>query len=128
MLECLKAVLRSKIKLKVNHFVIETGIIEKQLGAIFDDNVSLIVNDFNPNTTNKNVPKYLHWFEWEKRELHIFDVVSHTHNSHRLQIFFKIPCFSRSVMTPSGAIYLMGGEDIDSGAKKETYLIDSSSL
>lgn len=113
MLDCLKAVLRSKIKLKINHFVIESAVLEKQLGALLDDNINLIVNDFNPNTTAKNVPKLLHWFEWEKRELHIFDVVSHTHNSYKLNIFFKIPCFSRSIMIPDGTIYLMGGDDLD---------------
>lgn len=57
------------------------------------------------------MPKYLHWFEWEKKDLHLFDVVNYSHKIVKLIIAFKIPVFSRSIMIPNGNIYLMGGED-----------------
>ncbi len=37
---------------------------------------------------------------------------------------FKIPAYSRSILTPSGVIYLIGGEDPNTGAKNTVYKYD----
>ncbi len=74
------------------------------------------------NTTDSGQPKFLHWFEWEKRELHFFDCVNYISSKIKLVIPFKIPPFSRSIMLPNTDIYLLGGEDSELGAINKTYL------
>lgn len=87
------------------------------------NNISVFSNWINLNTTDEKVPKFLHWFEWEKRNLHLFDIGNFTHINIKLIISFKIPVFSWSIMIPSGKIFLMGGTDED-GPKKNVYSID----
>lgn len=93
------------------NLMIEKDILLSQTNSLFENHINFNSNNINFNSTNEGVPKYLHWFEWEKREIHLFDVVDFTHSMIKLIIPFKIPAFSRSIMIPDGRIYLMGGED-----------------
>jgi len=62
-------------------------------------------------STAFNCPKILHWFEWGKKRLNLYDIVTHTTRIIELDINFKIPSFSRSILLPDAKIYLMGGEE-----------------
>lgn len=117
----LKSLLKFRRKHKFNSFVIESQIIEKQFGQLLTDSISLVAQGCSINSTQKDVPKYLHWFEWERKDLHLFDVVAYSHRTIKLTINFKIPPFSRSIIVPDGRIFLAGGEDPESGAKRDLY-------
>lgn len=107
--------------------VIEKDILQTQLAHQLDRHISVFSNRINLNSTSEGIPKYLHWFEWEKKNLHLYDVVNYSHHLIKLIISFKIPVFSRSIMTPQGKIFLMGGEDGE-GAKKSVYSIDINQI
>lgn len=62
------------------------------------------------NTLNVGVKKILHWFDWSKKIIHLFDVYSKTHEAIDLQMSFDVPNFSRSVVNREGEIFLIGGE------------------
>jgi hypothetical protein len=64
----------------------------------------------------------LHWFEWGKKRLNLYDIVAHTTTTVDLEISFKIPSFSRSILLPSGHIYLMGGEEPEYFSRKDVYM------
>ena len=69
------------------------------------------MNSLNASRSNTlNTKKILHWFEWEKRELNILDVDTLNHTNIKLVTPFRTLSFSRSVLTPKGAIFLIGGE------------------
>jgi len=72
--------------------------------------VQVFDGDYNINTLECNIPKFLHWFEWGKKILHLFDVVNISHKILELKIDFNIPLFSWSVISKEGEIYLLGGE------------------
>lgn len=122
----LKALVRTKKACRVSRFVIDETIVESELDKILDDNVCFVQNGLQLNSTLPGVPKYLHWFEWEKRDLHLYDVTANSHRTIKLAIYFKIPPFSRSVMTPDGRIFLLGGEDPDHGPRKEVFFLNVS--
>jgi hypothetical protein len=69
----------------------------------------------------------LHWFEWGKRKLYLYDIVHNKLKNIDLVINFKIPSFSRSVVTPEGKIFLMGGEEPELTPRKENYMFDINS-
>ena len=127
-LSCLKTIMKSQRKMKLNKFVIEENLINKQLEKVLTNNITLVAQGCNINSTNRDVPKYLHWFEWDKRDLHLFDVVNYSHRVLKLGVYFKIPPFSRSIIIPDGRIFLMGGEDADNGAKREVYYFNINSM
>lgn len=77
-------------------------------------------------TTVTNVPKILHWFEWGKKKLNIYDIVTNTTSSVELDITFKIPSFSRSIILPNGHIYLLGGEEPEYYSRREIFMYDST--
>lgn len=54
----------------------------------------------------------------------MYDIVSHTTNMIDLEIAFKIPSFSRSILLPCAKIYLMGGEEPEFYSRKEVYMYD----
>lgn len=66
----------------------------------------------------------MHYFEWGKKKIIIYDLSLNETHSIELNINFKIPSFSRSVMSPNGKIYLMGGEEPDYFPRKEVYVYD----
>lgn len=73
-------------------------------------------------TSLPNASKILHWFDWGKKKVNVYDIVKNTSECLELDINFKIPSFSRSIIVPSGDIYLMGGEEPEYFSRKEVYL------
>lgn len=104
-----------------NSYVIEEGIILDQFERLLDAHIHTLVNGYSFNTTLKDVPKYLHWFEWEKKELHLFDIVENSFHVLKLITSFKTAQFCRSIMLPHGVILLLGGQDSTYGALKDVY-------
>lgn len=43
-----------------------------------------------------------------------------------LQINFKLPSYSRSVITPEGYIFLMGGEEPELNTRDDVYMYDAN--
>lgn len=123
-LQVLKDCIRNKRADFCNGFVIEEKLLLTQIEASLRNNINYVHDGCCVNSTAPNIPKVLHWFEWEKRDLHLFDMSSYSHNVIKLVIPFKIAPFSRSIMVPDGRIYLMGGEDKNEGAKRECYVIN----
>jgi len=77
------------------------------------------------DTTGPDIPKFLHWFEWSKRKLNVYNIVTNTSSTLDLDIHFKIPSFSRSIIIPNGLIFLLGGEEPEFVSKKEVYMYDT---
>ena len=123
-IQILKECVRNKRADFCNGFVIEENLLFDQIQNSLQNNINYVHDGCCVNSTAPNIPKVLHWFEWEKRDLHLFNVSDYTHNVIKLVIPFKIAPFSRSIMIPDGRIYLMGGEDKNDGAKKECYVIN----
>lgn len=123
-LQVLKNCIKNKRADFCNGFVIEERLLLSQIEGSLRNNISYVHDGCCVNSTAPNVPKVLHWFEWEKRDLHLFDVSDYTHNVVKLVIPFKIAPFSRSIMVPDGRVFLMGGEDKNDGAKRECYVIN----
>jgi len=53
--------------------------------------------------------------------------VTNTTHAVELDIAFKIPSFSRSIILPNGHIYIMGGEEPEYFSRKEVYVYDPTS-
>ena len=123
-LQVLKDCIKNKRADFCNGFVIEEKLLLNQIEDTLQNNISYVHDGCCVNSTAPDIPKVLHWFEWEKRDLHLFNVSNYTHNVTKLVIPFKIAPFSRSIMVPDGRIYLMGGEDKNDGAKRECYVIN----
>ena len=123
-LQVLKNCIKNKRADFCNGFVIEERLLLSQIEGSLRNNISYVHDGCCVNSTAPNIPKVLHWFEWEKRDLHLFDVSDYTHNVVKLVIPFKIAPFSRSIMVPDGRVFLMGGEDKNDGAKRECYVIN----
>lgn len=51
----------------------------------------------------------LHWFEWQKKKIHLFDITFHNHKIYDLNID-NIASYSRSGITDDGKIFLIGGQ------------------
>jgi hypothetical protein len=77
---------------------IETEQISTVLPQILSNNIALINSGYQQNTTGENVSKYLHWFQWEKRDLHLYNIVCNTYRVIKLNITTKVSPFSRSIM------------------------------
>ena len=120
--------LRSKEKSLQHGYLIEERLILDQFAKLLNDNISFTVGGQCFNSTEVSVPKLLHWFEWEKREVHLFDVANSSYRSVKLVVPFKVPPFSRSVLLPEGKVLLLGGEDPELGAKREVYSLDLLNL
>ena len=120
----LKVLMRSQTRLRLNNFIIEENIARSLFSKALTDNVALETEGQSLNSTARGVPKFLHWFEWEKRDLHLFDVVNYSHRVLKLAIYFKIPPFSRSIVIPDGRVFLLGGEDSEAGARREVYCLN----
>lgn len=127
-IKILKQCLQSTNKTTTNGFVIEDKIILDQFSKILSNNINFTIGGDSLNTTAVGAEKFLHWFEWEKRDLHLFNIVQYSYQVIKLVIPFKIPPFSRSIMVPSGEIFLIGGEDPETGAKKDVYSFDVSNM
>jgi hypothetical protein len=77
------------------------------------------------DSTASGVPKFLHWFEWGKKKLNVYDIVANVTRIIELDIHNKIPSFSRSIMLPNGLIFLVGGEEPEYVSRKEVYMYDT---
>lgn len=112
------------VKLEIDNFI-------GKFGELFDDSVKIVKNGVTLESTDPNVPKVsrqimqiLHWFEWNKKKLYIYDVLTNNSAIIDLQINFKIPSYSRSVLTPVGHIYLLGGEEPELVTRDDVYMYD----
>lgn len=91
-----------------------------------NDNIIFHNKTSELETTYAGVPKILHWFEWGKKKLNIYDIVTNTTSSVELDITFKIPSFSRSIILPNGHVYLLGGEEPEYYSRREIFMYDST--
>jgi hypothetical protein len=113
--------IRDADQYQTNAYVIEEGIILDQFDRLLETHIQALINGYSFNTTLKDVPKYLHWFEWEKKELHLFDIIENSFHVLKLITSFKTAQFCRSLMLPHGVILLLGGQDSTYGALKDVY-------
>jgi hypothetical protein len=107
---------------------IERSLILKRLRENLGNNLSMISPEMDFNTVEADEPKYLHWFEWGERNLHLYDIIDNKSRTIKLVNNIKIPNFSRSIVTPTAKIFLLGGEDPEGNPKKEIYLFDLNNL
>ena len=124
----LKDALRTDERIISSFLNIEEDIIADQLERTLNQYINVASGSIGYNTTDNGVPKLLHWFEWEKRELYYFNTTTCTYSSVRLVIPFKIPPFCRSILIPDGRIFLIGGEDPENGPKREVHSISVKTL
>lgn len=89
--------------------LIDINIIEQKIDYIINNN--LVVN-YEPSACN-NLVSIVYWFEWGTKYLNIFNIEDSSFKQVSLPISFKIPLFSRSVITDNSSIFLLGGEDND---------------
>eukprot|EP01017_Pseudomicrothorax_dubius_P040136 TRINITY_DN6241_c0_g1_i1.p1 TRINITY_DN6241_c0_g1~~TRINITY_DN6241_c0_g1_i1.p1 ORF type:complete len:443 (-),score=91.71 TRINITY_DN6241_c0_g1_i1:124-1452(-) len=89
-----------------------------------EDFVSYNSENSQIETTRFGCPKIVHWFEWGKKKLNVYDIIANVTSTLELDIPFKIPSFSRSIIIPSGHIYLLGGEEPEYFPRKEVYMFD----
>ena len=101
-----KSNLMNFVNMNVNSCFLSSGI--KQ---IIDQNIKLGFDDVILDSTQPCYSKLLHWFEWGKKKLNLYDIVQNTTRTIDLDIPFKIPSFSRSIILPNCKIYLLGGEE-----------------
>lgn len=127
-LQRLKAVLQTRRCLRPNQLVIDGAHIEREMGRMFARQVCFLPQGVPLNSTQPGVEKILHWFEWDKRDLHLYNVTEYSYRVVRLAIYFKIPSYSRSLLSPDGRLYLIGGEDAESGPRRELYSLALSAL
>lgn len=107
---------------------VEAQILKQKLNETLRDNISMTSSTTNFNSVDADVPKFLHWFEWGERNLHLYDIVNNRSQSIKLINNIKIPNFSRSIVIPEGKIFLLGGEDPEGQPKKEIYQFDLANL
>jgi len=89
-----------------------------------ENNMWLTLSTPSLESTNPGCPKILHWFEWGKKRLNLYNIATNTTQAVELDITFKIPSFSRSIILPNGNIYLLGGEEPEYFSRKEVYMYD----
>lgn len=125
-IDLVKAYLHYSERIEKNKPVISQLIINDE--ELLEEVNNSLTQNFNFecfDTTYPGVPKCLHWFEWGKKKLNLFNIITNTTEIVELDISFKIPSFSRSIMLPSGLIFLLGGEEPDYIPRKEMYMYDS---
>lgn len=105
-------------------FNINTSYLLDHISDSINQNLTLNVDGSNLESTMAGQPKILHWFEWGKKKLNIYDIVTNTTHAIELDINFKIPSFSRSIIIPNGEIYLLGGEEPEYFSRREVYMLD----
>lgn len=86
--------------------------------------MKLVLDEFQLESTNSNIPKLIHWFEWGSNKLQLYDIVKNQIKEVKLDESFKVPAFSRSIMLKDGRIYLIGGEHPEYFIRKEIFLYD----
>jgi len=124
-IDLVKTYLKYSEKLENNKPVIQELIVNEE--ELIDEVNSALKSNFNFenfDTTVPGVPKCLHWFEWGKKKLNLYNIITNTTQIIQLDIHFKIPSFSRSIILPSGLIFLLGGEEPDYNSRKEMYMYD----
>jgi Uncharacterized protein conserved in bacteria len=121
-----------KTYLNYNHKLTNNQNVLSPLTVSCDNLITEIENSLKSNfkfesydTTFSGIPKYLHWFEWGKRKLNLYNIVTNTTHIIDLDIHFKIPSFSRSLILPNGHIYLLGGEEPEYISRREVYMYDT---
>ena len=96
----------------------------ERLEIALRDSIVVQKSGYNFESTDTDMPKVLHWFEWGKRRLNIYDIVNNCSKTIDLVINFKIPSYSRSILIPNGSIYLLGGEEPDHVPTRGVYMFD----
>ena len=116
-------------KINLEHaFSIERNLLLNNLKQNLGNNLQMISPEMDFNTVEPDEPKYLHWFEWGERNLHLYDIINNRSRTIKLVNNIKIPNFSRSIVTPKAQIFLLGGEDPEGLPKKEIYQFDLNNL
>ena len=105
-----KAIKIDKIDIQQEDLFIDDKYIHESISKMIKNYINLNEGDVNLNSTNEDVPKYLHWFEWEKKVLNLFDTVNYNHKIIDLVTNYQIPLYCRSIIIPEGKIFLFGGE------------------
>lgn len=75
-------------------------------------------------SSNESDKKVIHWFEWGKRKLHLYDISTNTTECIELDIHFKIPSFSRSILLPDSKIYLLGYKLSNIVGKNQNFMLE----
>jgi hypothetical protein len=107
---------------------IEQTLLKKKMDQLLSDNMIMSAPQTNFNSVGPDIPKFLHWFEWGERNLHLYDIVENKSRTIKLVNNIRIPNFSRSIVIPQGKIFLLGGEDPEGHPKKEIYQFDLLNL
>lgn len=105
--------------LKVDFPSLKANLIEN-----FARNTVVLEDGLFLESTLPQYPKLLHWFEWGRKRLNVYDIVKNVTHIIDLEIDFKVPSFSRSIMLPTAQIFIMGGEEPEYYSKKEVYMYD----
>lgn len=124
LLNLLTTYLRAEINRKNTNVKIEKENFFKRFEIAIQDSVVVQKSGYNFESTDPDMPKVLHWFEWGKRKLNIYDIVNNCSRTIDLIINFKIPSYSRSILIPNGNIYLLGGEEPDTCPRREVFMFD----
>eukprot|EP01016_Furgasonia_blochmanni_P020449 TRINITY_DN2280_c0_g2_i2.p1 TRINITY_DN2280_c0_g2~~TRINITY_DN2280_c0_g2_i2.p1 ORF type:complete len:568 (+),score=98.28 TRINITY_DN2280_c0_g2_i2:111-1814(+) len=95
-----------------------------EMGKTISTFLKVNQNGYSLESTEFGSPKLLHWFEWGKKRLSIYNIVTNTTQMIDLDIPFKVPSFSRSIILPNSHIYLLGGEEPEYFPRKEVYVFD----
>lgn len=90
----------------------------------FSKNAIVLEDGLFLESTLPHYPKLLHWFEWGRKRLNVYDIVRNVTEMIDLEIDFKVPSFSRSIVLPTAQIFIMGGEEPEYYSKKEVYMYD----
>lgn len=110
------------------NFYIEDEIIMKEVKKVFSRNFSNNSEIQNLNSTEMNKQKYLHWFEWGDKFLHLYNIIDNSSRIIKFDNGFTVPTFSRSINTPSNKIYLIGGESPENTPRNDVYCYDIENM
>lgn len=133
LLDLLRDYLKLDFKKRDTSLEVRAESLRNGIDKLIDETIQILPRGISIQTTQSDAPKVneqrtnnqaLHWFEWGKRKLYLFDVENISLRVIDLVINFEIPSFSRSLIAPDGKIFLMGGEEQELIPKKENYMFD----
>lgn len=96
-------------------------VVEKALGnALLYSGTQMLHQTPGPDDV-----KYFHWFEWNKKQITLYDLLSYSCTTVELDMPFNVPSFSRSIIVPHlQQIFLIGGEEPEYHPRKEIFMFD----